>query len=206
MGRCVVIKYKSGERTLFASVLLSSPGPLAVGLGLFLGRSSTQLADFIRRTVELSAIIISWAIFRITHKDGEEDAAKKAKLESIASYCVGSAMCLSGAVMLLITLSYSGEKGNVIPGLVIAVLGFIVNTWFWLRYTKLNKANPNTVLEVQSRLYRAKSIVDVCVTLALFTIMVSPGSMAALYMDAAGSAAVSVYLIITGVATFRVRA
>ena len=40
---------KSGERTLLLSVLMSSPGPLVVGLGLLSGRSSTQIADFVRR-------------------------------------------------------------------------------------------------------------------------------------------------------------
>jgi divalent metal cation (Fe/Co/Zn/Cd) transporter len=104
--------------------------------------------------------------------------------------------------MLLITfLSYGGEKGNVIPGLVIAVLGVIVNSWFWLRYKKLNKVTPNAILAAQSKLYRAKSIVDTCVMLALATIVISPGSAAALYMDIAGSIAVSIYLLITGVIT-----
>src|SRR5690606_25188637 len=103
---------QSGERTLLASVVLSSPGPLVVGIGLLLGRSSTQLADFLRRTAELVAIIVSWVIFRITNKDGEEDAIRKAKLERIANLCVGAAMCLSGAAMLLVAfLSDSGEKG-----------------------------------------------------------------------------------------------
>jgi len=51
-------------------------------------------------------------------------------------------MCLSGAAMLFIALfSPDTEKGNVIPGLVIAVLGVITNTWFWLRYRRLNREN-----------------------------------------------------------------
>lgn len=60
--------HKSGERTLLASVVLSSPGPVVVGIGLFLGKSSTQLADFIRRSAELIAIIVSWAIYRVHTK------------------------------------------------------------------------------------------------------------------------------------------
>ena len=196
------MKTKSGQRTLLASVVLSSPGPIVVGLGLLLGRSSTQLADFIRRTAELAAILVSWIVFRITNKDGAEDITRKAKLERIAKLCVGVAMCLSGAAMLLITiLSFGGEKGNVIPGLIIAVLGVIVNTWFWFRYRKLNRAEPNAILAVQSRLYRAKSLVDICVTAALATIVIAPDTMAALTMDVAGSVIVSGYLFVTGVTT-----
>ena len=54
---------KSGARTLLWSVLMSSPGPLVVGLGLLSGRSSTQIADFVRRSAELLAIIMSFIVF-----------------------------------------------------------------------------------------------------------------------------------------------
>lgn len=189
---------------MLASILLSSPGPIVVGLGLLLGRSSTQLADFIRRTAEFAAMIVSFIVFRVTHNEGGARASQKAKLECVANLCVGWAMCLSGAIMLPLTfLSDSGEKGNVTLGLTIAILGVITNSWFWFRYRKLNKANPNAILAVQSRLYRAKSIVDACVTLALSAIAVSPESAVAFYMDVIGSVFVSIYLIITGVLTVR---
>ncbi len=196
------MKQKSGEKTLLASVILSSPGPIVVGIGLLLGRSSTQLADFIRRTAELAAIIVSWVVYRITRKNSEADAGRKVRLESIANICVGLAMCISGMAMLLVSFLFnSGKKGNVIPGLVIAILGVITNTWFWLRYRKLNKANPNAILATQSKLYRAKSLVDACVTIALAAVAISPTSAAAYYIDAAGSVAVAVYLIVNGAIT-----
>jgi divalent metal cation (Fe/Co/Zn/Cd) transporter len=196
------MKKKSGERTLLASVILSSPGPIVVGIGLFVGKSSTQLADFIRRTAELAAIIVSWVIYRITQGNVKYDLNRRLHLERIANYCVGAAMCLSGIAMLLVTFLYpSEEKGNVIPGLIIAILGVTTNSWFWMRYKRLNKTNPNTILAVQSRLYRAKALVDACVTIALIVVCVSPGSPAAYFMDIAGSAAVAVYLLINGADT-----
>lgn len=66
---CNILKSKSGERTLLASVVMSSPGPIVVGVALYFGRSSTQLADFIRRSAELIAIIVSWIVFRIVQRD-----------------------------------------------------------------------------------------------------------------------------------------
>ena len=196
------MEQKPGERTLLASVIMSSPGPIVVGIGLLLGRSSTQLADFIRRTAELGAIVVSWAVYRVTHKSIEVDAERTLRLERIANLSVGTAMCLGGVAMLLVAfLSDSGEKGNVIPGLVIAILGVTTNSWFWLRYRKLDRADPNAILAVQSNLYRAKSFVDACVVIALATIAVSPASTAAHYMDVAGSVVVAAYLIINGAAT-----
>lgn len=191
---------KSGERTLLASVILSSPGPIVVGIGLFLGRSSTQLADFIRRTAELAAIIVSWVIYKVTNNNSKIDTERNVKLENIANLCVGIAMLFSGIAMSIVAfLTTSAEKGNVIPGLIIAVLGVTTNSWFWLRYSKLNRLNPNAILAVQSRLYRAKSLVDGCVTIALITVAVSPASVVAYYMDIGGSIVVSLYLIINGV-------
>lgn len=198
------MKKKAGERTLLTSVALSSPGPIVVGIGVLLGRSSTQIADFIRRTAELIAIIVSWLVFRHLHKSGEPDAVRKDKLERIANLFVGAAMCLSGAAMLFIALfSVETEKGNVVPGLVIAVLGVIVNTWFWIRYRKLNRETPDAILSVQSRLYRAKALVDACVTTALTFVAVAPASSAARYVDLGGSVIVAAYLVINGIITLQ---
>lgn len=198
------MKQESGGRTLLASVLLSAPGPLVVGAGLFLGRSATQYADFVRRTAELAAIIVSFIVFRMLHKGGEPEEKRRKRLENIANTCVGAAMCLSGTAMLFLSLlSQNTEKGNVIPGLAIAVLGVTTNTWFYLRYRKLNREKQDAILAVQSRLYRAKSLVDFCVTAALLTVAAAPGTEAARYMDLTGSIIVAAYLVMSGWITLR---
>ena len=193
---------KSGKRTLLWSVIMSSPGPLVVGLGLIVGQSSTQIADFVRRSSELLAIIMAFVVYMITTKDGVCDTKKKEKLEKISNIFVGAMMCLGGTMMLLLALiSENTEKGNVIPGLSIAVMGVIANTIFWRKYAKLNKAEPNVILAVQARLYRAKSLVDGCVTIALLFVAIAPKAKASYYVDLIGSVIVAVYLIICGVQT-----
>ncbi|MBQ2818664.1 MAG: cation transporter, partial [Clostridia bacterium] len=97
----------------------------------------------------------------------------------------------------------SEEKGNVIPGLVIALLGVIANTLFFIKYTKLNRDTPNAIIAVQARLYRAKSLVDACVTTALLAVALFPFSKAALMLDAIGSVIVAVYLIYCGIKTIK---
>lgn len=193
---------KSGSRTLLWSVIMSSPGPLVVGLGLMAGRSSTQIADFVRRSAELLAIIMSFVIYKITTKDGTCHEEKKAKLERISNTFVGTMMCIGGSFMILLALmSETTDKGNVIPGLAIAVMGVIANTIFWRRYTRLNKAEPNAILAVQARLYRAKSLVDSCVTIALLSVAVAPASQVSVWLDFIGSIIVAVYLIWCGIRT-----
>lgn len=195
-------KSKSGSRTLLMSVLMSAPGPLVVGLGLLSGRSSTQIADFVRRSAELLAIIMSFAVYRITTKDDACDEARRTALERRSNAFVGAMMCVGGAFMIALTLmSENADKGNVIPGLAIAVLGVIANTAFWLKYTRLNQQSPNAILQVQARLYRAKSLVDSCVTAALLSVVIAPESPVSFWLDFAGSLVVALYLIWCGLRT-----
>ena len=193
---------KSGSRTLLWSVIMSSPGPLVVGLGLLAGRSSTQIADFVRRSAELLAIIMSFMMYQITTKDGVCDEARKKRLERRSNAFVGVMMCVGGSLMIALAfLSEQTDKGNVIPGLAIAVMGVIANTIFWRKYTRLNKQEPNAILGVQARLYRAKSLVDGCVTAALLSVAVAPGSAVSYWLDLVGSIVVAAYLVWCGIRT-----
>lgn len=193
---------KSGSRTLLLSVLMSAPGPLVMGLGLLAGQSSTQIADFVRRSAELLAIILSFVVYRITTRDGACDDSRRETLERRCSSFVGAMMCLGGAFMVLLALlSDNQDKGNVIPGLAIAVLGVVANTAFWIKYTRLNREKPNAILQVQSRLYRAKSLVDGCVTVALLSVLLLPHSPVSHWLDFFGSLIVAGYLIRCGIQT-----
>ena len=199
-------KKDSGGTTLLWSVIMSSPGPIVVGLGLLVGKSSTQLADFFRRTAELVGIIAAYVIYRITTVNGECDEDKKARLERMANLIVGAMMLIAGIIMLALSFADSStEKGNVIPGLSIAIMGVIANSIFWRRYTRLNREEPNAILRVQARLYRAKTLVDSCVTAALLAVALLPGTEFALYMDKIGSAIVAIYLAYCGAKTINER-
>jgi len=195
---------KSGSRTLLWSVIMSSPGPLVVGLGLLAGRSSTQIADFVRRSSELLAIIMAFVTYKITTKNGQQDIIKKEKIEKMSNIFVGAMMCLGGSIMMVLSfVSENEDKGNVIPGLTIAILGVIANTIFWRKYTRLNKAEPNPILAVQARLYGAKSLVDSCVTIALLSVAIAPEALFSYYLDLVGSVIVALYLVMCGVKTIR---
>ena len=190
---------KSGAKTLLWSVIMSSPGPLVVGLGLLSGRSSTQIADFVRRSAELLAIIMSFVIYKITTKDDVCNEKRKQKLERRSNTFVGAMMCIGGSFMILLALiNDTQDKGNVIPGLAIAIMGVIANSIFWHKYTHLNKLEPNAILMVQARLYRAKTMVDSCVTIALLSVVIAPQSQISFWLDLVGSLIVAIYLIYCG--------
>ena len=179
---------KPGAKTLLWSIIMSSPGPLVVGLGLIAGRSSTQIADFVRRSAELMAIIMSFAVYSMLSKDAVVNEAKKARLERRSNIFVGLMMCLAGAIMAVLAFAMNNDdKGNVIPGLAIAILGVIANSIFWARYTRINKSEPNAIMTVQARLYRAKTLVDSSVTVALLSVLIAPESTVSYWLDLLGS-------------------
>ena len=193
---------KSGAKTLLWSIIMSSPGPLVVGLGLLAGRSSTQIADFVRRSAELLAIIMSFVVYRAVSNKGVADEVKKRKLERGSNVFVGSMMCLAGAIMAVLALTVNNEdKGNVIPGLAIAVLGVIANSIFWIKYTRINQAEQNAIMAVQARLYRAKTLVDSSVTIALLSVLIAPQSVVSYLLDLIGSMIVAFYLMWCGIKT-----
>lgn len=193
---------KSAKRTMLMSVLMSSPGPIILGINLFFGHSSTQIADFIRRFIELLAIILAFIIYLITTKKDLTDNNKKIKLEKATNIFVGIAMIISGTIMIILSLTTENiDKGNVIPGFIIAVLGFLANTFFFIRYMVLGKKTNNSILLTQGKLYRAKTFVDFSVALALFTVLLWPISKVSYYCDLIGTICVSIYLIITGFIT-----
>lgn len=188
---------------MLMSVIMSAPGPLIVGAGLIAGKSTTQLADFIRRSAELMAIIVSFITYELTGKK-EWSREKRLLNEKRSNAFVGLAMLLSGVIMLCITLfSKSKETGNVIPGLAVALLGVAANTIFWQKYKILGRKQNNSILLVQSRLYRAKSLVDLCVTTALTAVLLFPGTSLAVNLDKVGSAVVSLYLVCCAAKTLK---
>lgn len=194
---------KSAKKTMLMSVIMSSPGPLVVGLGLMVGQSSTQVADFVRRSIELMAIIISFVVYCITTKENATDEVKKQKYEKGTNIFVSIAMFVSGIIMIILAFAADNEdKGNVIPGLAIALLGVVANSIFWLKYKKLGRETDNKILLVQSNLYRAKTFVDFSVVMALLVVLFSDNATVSYCFDLIGTICVSVYLIFTGAKAF----
>jgi divalent metal cation (Fe/Co/Zn/Cd) transporter len=194
------------ERTLLAALLLSSWGPLATGAAVLSSRSTTQLADFIRRSVELIALAVSWWVFRSLARRPGVSAAEKSRLEGTVGLGVAAAMICSGIALLTVALSRTSAfapGGNVYPGLAIAALGLATNAWFWRRYAHLEREQHNRIIAAQIQLYRAKAFVDLCVIAALAAVAFAPAHRAARWVDLLGSLAVALYLIWSGVRTAR---
>ena len=196
-------KGKQGEGTLLTSVILSAPGPLILAGALLYGRSSTQVADFIRRSLELIALLVSYLVFRFMGRQVLTQT-KKDQLQKLADLFVGGSMCLSGPVILFLSFwSFGQEKGNVAPGLIIALMGVLVNGVFALRYGVLYQREAHGIFSIQKKIYQAKFLVDLAIALSLTTVILYPGSRMTDWTDFSGSLLVSVYLLYSGMKILR---
>ena len=192
---------KEGEGTLLASVIMSSPGAVVTGIAAMLSTSGTQLADFLRRTAELVALLVSYFVFRKIQRRQNITETEKQKLERTANFCVGVAMVIAGVVMLALAITRItnyAPSGNVTAGLVIALLGVATNGFLCVRYKQLSKKSDSEIISAQFRLYRAKTAVDACVSAALLTVALAPDSPLTRYVDITGTAIVGLYLLYNG--------
>ncbi len=194
------------ERTLLLAIGLSAFGPFATGYAVLLSQSTTQVADFVRRTAELGAMIVSWAVFHRLTRRRDGDRAHRTRLTGLANGSVAAAMAISAVLLFVLALLRLGRwspGGNVYPGLAIAVLGFAVNSWFWRRYSTMTRERYEPIIATQARLYLAKAAVDLCVIAALAAVAIAPAHPATRIVDTAGSIAVGIYLAWCAVRTIR---
>ena len=194
---------KSGAKTLLMSVIMSSPGPLLGIIGLFEAQSSTQIADVVRRSIELLAIILSFVVYTVTTRGEGVDEGKKRRYERGTNVFVSVAMVISGIIMIAIALTATADnEGHSVIGLIMPILGVVANSIFWIKYSRLGRETDNKILVVQGDLYRAKTFVDLSVVIALSVVLFAPDPTVAYYFDMIGTVAVSVYLVFTGVKSF----
>lgn len=194
---------KSGKKTLMMSVIMSSPGPLLGIIGLFEAQSSTQIADVVRRSIELLAIILSFVVYTVTTRGEGVDEGKKRRYERGTNVFVSVAMVISGIIMIAIALTATADnEGHSVIGLIMPILGVVANSIFWIKYSRMGRETDNKILVVQGDLYRAKTFVDLSVVIALSVVLFAPDPTVAYYFDMIGTVAVSVYLVFTGVKSF----
>lgn len=192
------------ERTLLVAIALSAFGPFVTGYAVIVSQSTTQTADFVRRTVELVAMVVSWAVFRHLARSPAAPKERRSRLERTANGGVATAMAVSAVVITVLALSPGGAAqpgGNVYPGLAVAILGFGVNTWFARRYTSMTRESFDPIIATQARLYLGKSAVDLCVVLALGAVVVAANHPVTAWVDRIGSVTVSGYLAWSAVRT-----
>jgi divalent metal cation (Fe/Co/Zn/Cd) transporter len=166
-------------------------------LAVVLSHSTTQLADFVRRSAELAAIGVAFVAHRRT-AEGDVPDATRIRWQARARAATRAALALSGLAILAVAALRAGAfrpTGPLWIGLSVATAGLLVNAGFWRRYARLERAGPDPIVASQRVLFRAKCLVDAGVVASLATSVLAPGRPAARAADLAGSLVVAAYLL-----------
>lgn len=184
-------------RTLAWSLALSAWGPPVTLVAVVLGRSTTQLADFVRRSTELAAIAVAYLAHRRTAAS-DVPPSTRVRWEARARWATRAALTSSGAAIATVAIVRGSDVRPVGPlwiGLTVAALGLLVNAGFWRRYARLARRRPDAVVASQRVLFRAKCLVDAGVVASLATAWLASGRPLARWADLVGALLVACYLL-----------
>lgn len=195
---------KKRERTLFLSWTLSAWAPFAIGYSFFLSGAATLFADWFRKTIELLALFLSWFIYRkiISTKKPKKEIYIE-KLEKKSSLIVALSMLLSFFVItlnsILQIINPNSGKGDNRLGLLFAIMGSIVNCFFWIRNYSFTKEKKSQLFEAQWKLYRLKTILDFNVIIVLSAGFYIRNQIYISLIDLIGSLFIALFLLISAI-------
>lgn len=165
----------------------------------FLGGSLTQVTDLFRSFSEVLAVSFSLASLKKTAR-GRDDLHQfgYGKLESLASLMVAGVILVSFIIVIIgmvLRLQNPHVTGLLGYGLVLAILSFFVDAYFWRRNLRISQKEQSPVMDSQWRLFRTKALVNVCVILSLAVSMLFRDNPHVVYVDILGSAAVAGFML-----------
>ncbi len=193
------------ERTLLAGWLLALWSPVTYGWAAYVGQSTMMMADLLRRSTELAALVLAWAVYRWA-RTRNVDMAIYSRWETKANLLVASVMGLS--VVVIGIQSYRrfldpGELGDLRWGILLGFLGVLVNGWFWRRHQAYAREAHSPLSESQYRLFRSKALLDAYVVLNLSTAVYVRQQSWGLYVDALGALVPAAVLAVSALQILR---
>ena len=185
---------KKGRKNLFFATLVCVPGPLLLVIGMLGGANSTQIADLIKRSCDFLTVALAWLVYELTLCNFIKNETKLV-LEKIVKYFTGISMCISGAVMIYVSIAdFGGTHGNMGPSLFLAATGTVINVVLYLNYRSMNSA----VLSIQAKLHRVKALLDGALSVIFIVWLLCPSDAVKEYFNVFGTVVISLYLIWSG--------
>jgi ferrous-iron efflux pump FieF len=166
-----------------------------------LANSGVLLADFLKTTIELIAITLSWvAIRRINRGGGKKYEYGLGKLENISSLFVGLVMLLSFLIITANSVRSILTPGHIQGiGLWISIGSQVVylgiNGGLWFKNRRLAKTAPSPLMDSQTRLFLTRFIGNAFILLSLGLSMALAGHRWAEYIDPAASMVIALSIL-----------
>ena len=150
-------------------------------------------------------MLLAWHTARRINQGKIQDSKQVQAAENRSSFIVALIMLFSSLIIGVASIQRfvnPQKTTNIFLGLFVAISGFLVNGYFFLRYTKLNNLKPGPILNSQRRLYYAKMFTDLAILITLILSRTLPAPFS-LYMDPIGSVGITILLFVSGLGTLR---
>jgi ferrous-iron efflux pump FieF len=185
-------------RGLFVAGLLDV---LLTTTAFLLANSGVLLADFLKTSIELIAITLSWvAIRRVNRGGGRKFEYGLGKLENISSLFVGFVMLLSFLIITANSVHSIMAPGHIQGiGLWISIgsqaVYLVINGGLWVRNRRLSKSAPSPLMDSQTKLFLTRFIGNAFIMLSLGLSMALSGYGWSEYIDPAASMVIALSIL-----------
>ncbi len=191
--------YRSKERSVFIGFLLGLFTIFPKIVAVLIANSITLLSDLLRTCSETLGSFFSWVTLRRVAK-GKTFIYNYGygKLENLSSLVIAVVMIISFAVIIYNAIERFRSPVTVHRvglGLLIAIAAAGVNVVLWRRIYLIARAEHSPVMESQWRLYRAKTMANLCVILSLGLSVALRRYAWSVYIDPVGSVLLSGFLL-----------
>lgn len=195
---------KNGSGTIRGALIMGIISSTTTLITAILGRSTTQIVDFIRRLTEAFSTFVSYISYHQNLSISNEEV--KARNDKKVSVLVNSTLVFSGILMIFIGIMkyrLGIKHKNVIPGFAVSAFGIFLNSGFALKYYSFLKKKHEQIIQAQFHLYRTKAIVDSCVTLTVAVMIFFPEYPYLDLLDLFSSILISLIMISTSIKNLR---
>lgn len=166
-------------------------------------RSSVILADFLKTSLELIAVLLAWYTVRRLRRGGHHQYHYGiGKLEHLSSLCVGGLM-IAGLLIILFSAfrnllhpAHIGGTGVWISMAAQAVYA-VINGTLYVRTLRSARAEGSPLMASQARLLLTRGLANAFILAALVASLLFHGQAWALYIDPLASLVIAMFILLS---------
>lgn len=191
--------FKVKERSILTSFLLGVVVLIPDIIAVILANSVMLLSDLLKSGSETVATFLSWLAVRKVRQGKTFDYNYgQGKLENISSLAVAGAMLLSWMIVTYGAIErfrHPSKIGSIAFALFVTGGSALVNFRIWRNNLKLSQTEASPIIESQWRLYRAKTVANICVVTSLILSAMFREYQWSAYIDPLGALLISGFLL-----------
>ncbi|HBC88146.1 MAG TPA: cation transporter [Lentisphaeria bacterium] len=183
---------KSKEAALKGLFIAGLLDAIITSVAFIMANSSVLLADFLKTSIELLAIFLSWMAMRRINRGDKSFEYGLGKLENMLSIFVGFVMFVSFVIIMVNAIRNIFHPGHIAGiGVWISVgaqsLYLVINGSLYVKNKKLAKSSSSPLMDSQTRLFLTRFIGNLFILISLALSLLLKKYSWSVYIDPAAS-------------------